>query len=55
MNLHGNWPIRSSITMVGDLVRSPLSKDYNEQATRAAGMIIVMLNTLAGLGKKKKA
>lgn len=39
----------------GDLVRSPLSKDYNEQATRAAGMIIVMLNTLAGLGKKKKA
>lgn len=38
----------------GDMVKSPLSKDYNEQATRAAGMIIVMLNTLSGFGKKRK-
>ena len=28
----------------GDMVKSPLSKDYNEQATRAADMIIKMLN-----------
>ena len=38
----------------GDMIRSPLSKDYNEQATRAAGMIILMLNTLTGLGKQRK-
>lgn len=28
----------------GDMIHSPLSKDYNQQATRAAGMIIKMLN-----------
>lgn len=28
----------------GDLINSPLSKDYNEQATRAAEMIIKVLN-----------
>lgn len=29
----------------GDMIKSPLSKDYNEQSTRAADMIIKMLNT----------
>lgn len=29
----------------GDMIRSPLSKEYNDQASRAAGMIIKMLNT----------
>lgn len=28
----------------GDLIKSPLSKDYNEQATRAAEMIMKILN-----------
>ena len=28
----------------GDMIKSPLSKDYNEQATRAADMIIKILN-----------
>lgn len=28
----------------GDIVKSPLAKDYNEQATRAAEMIIKILN-----------
>lgn len=36
----------------GDMIKSPLSKDYNSQATRAAGMIILTLNTLI---KQKKA
>lgn len=31
----------------GDVVQSPLSKDYNEQADRAAGMIITILNQKA--------
>lgn len=29
----------------GDMIKSPLSKEYNKQATRAAEMIIKMLNT----------
>lgn len=29
----------------GDLVKSPLSKDYNEQASRAANMVIKILDT----------
>lgn len=28
----------------GDMIKSPLSKDYNEQATRAADMVIKILN-----------
>lgn len=28
----------------GDLIKSPLSKEYNDQATRAADMVITMLN-----------
>ncbi|WP_306529814.1 ORF6N domain-containing protein [[Ruminococcus] torques] len=28
----------------GDLIKSPLSKDYNEQATRAANMVMEILN-----------
>ena len=28
----------------GDLIKSPLSKDYNEQATRAADMVMKILN-----------
>ena len=28
----------------GDLIKSPLAKDYNEQATRAADMIMKILN-----------
>lgn len=32
----------------GDMIRSPLSKDYNEQATRAAEMIIKALNVNIG-------
>lgn len=32
----------------GDLIKSPLSKDYNDQATRAADMIINILNIKAG-------
>ncbi len=39
----------------GDMVKSPLSKEYNAQASRAAQMIITMLNTLAGMKKKKTA
>ena len=31
----------------GDMVQSPLSKDYNEQADRAASMIITILNQKA--------
>lgn len=32
----------------GDMIKSPLSRDYNEQATRAAEMIIKMLNVTVG-------
>lgn len=32
----------------GDLIKSPLSKDYNDQATRAAEMIIKILNAKMG-------
>ena len=28
----------------GDLINSPLAKDYNDQATRAAEMVIKILN-----------
>lgn len=32
----------------GDMIKSPLSKDYNEQASRAAEMIIKILNVKIG-------
>lgn len=37
----------------GDIIRSPLSKEYNAQAARAAEMIILMLNTNSSMKRKK--
>lgn len=38
----------------GDMIRSPLAKEYNAQAKRAAEMIIVMLNTLIRVQRVKR-
>lgn len=37
----------------GDIIRSPLSMEYNAQAARAAEMIILMLNTNSSMKRKK--
>lgn len=39
----------------GDMINSPLAKEYNTQAGRAAEMILLMLNTLANIKSKKTA
>lgn len=35
----------------GDMIKSPLAKEYNAQATRAAEMVILIMETLAGIEK----
>ncbi|MBS4829641.1 MAG: ORF6N domain-containing protein [Firmicutes bacterium] len=39
----------------GDMINSPLAKEYNTQAGRAAEMILLMLNALVNIKSKKTA
>lgn len=39
----------------GDMINSPLAKEYNTQAERAAEMILLMLNALVSIKSKKTA